>query len=104
TNLNGNDVMTTQYSWSGQPLISLHKQIITGTGAQTTVTVSRMHYDELGRLVKTEKKLQHTAVNGNAMSAYKTIAENQYDAIGQLKKKKLAPAYNSNAGLENLAY
>nr|MBA2746628.1 hypothetical protein [Flavisolibacter sp.] len=104
TNLNGSDVMTTQYNWSGQPLISLHKQIITGTGAQTTVTVSRMHYDDLGRLAKTEKKLQHTSVNGNAMSAYKILAENKYDALGQLKNKKLAPAHNSNAGLETLAY
>ena len=104
TNLIGSDVMTTQYSWSGQPLVSLHKQIITGTGAQTTVTVSRMHYDELGRVTKTEKKLQHTAVSGNVMSAYKILAENKYDALGQLKSKKLAPTYNSNAGLETLAY
>lgn len=53
---------------------------------------------------KTEKKLQHTAVNGNAMSAYKILAENKYDVLGQLKSKKLAPSFNSNAGLETLAY
>ena len=34
----------------------------------------------------------------------KTIVENEYDKLGQLKKKKLAPAYNSNAGLETQGY
>jgi RHS repeat-associated protein len=36
------------------------------------------------------------------MSAYKTIAQNEFDKLGQLKKRILAPAYNSNAGLESL--
>jgi RHS repeat-associated protein len=34
----------------------------------------------------------------------KTISQHEYDALGQLKKKKLAPTYNSGAGLESLAY
>ena len=63
-----------------------------------------MTYDDLERLTKIEKKQSNTLVNSNAMSAYKTIAENEYDKLGQLKKKKLAPAYNSNAGLESLNY
>lgn len=31
-------------------------------------------------------------------------SKHEYDALEQLKKKKLAPAYNSNAGLETLSY
>ena len=101
----GADLVTTQYSWAGQPLVSIFKQVKAGTNTQTTVTVSKMIYDDLGRLVQTDKKVQNTNVNSNALPAsYTTISKNEYDALGQLKKKKLAPAYNSNAGLETLTY
>jgi RHS repeat-associated protein len=100
----GTDIATTQYTWTGQPLVTIQKQDKQGTGAQATILVSQMTYDDLGRLVKTEKKQSNTMVATNAMSSYKTIAQNEYDKLGQLKKKKLAPAYNSNAGLENLNY
>ncbi len=105
----GVDVVTTQYSWAGQPLITTHKQEKAGTPAQTTVTVTKMTYDELGRLIATDKKLQNTLVNSNTMTAYKTIAKIQYDALGQLKTKTIAPAYDDgdddeNDGLETLDY
>lgn len=100
----GLDVVTTQYSWAGQPLVTVQKQEKAGTNAQTTILVSKLSYDDLGRLVKTEKKLSHTQVNSGTISAYKTTAENEYNKLGQLKKKKLAPAYNNNAGLETLNY
>lgn len=105
TNVTGGlDVMTTQYSWAGQPLVTVAKQEKGGTNAQTTVAVTKLTYDDLGRLVKTEKKLSNSNVNSGAMSSYKTVAENEYDKLGQLVKKKLAPAYNSNAGLETQNY
>ncbi len=105
----GVDVITTQYSWAGQPLKTTYKQEKAGTPAQTTVTVTKMTYDELGRLIATDKRLQNTLVSGNAMSDYKTIAKNQYDALGQLKTKTIAPAYDDgdnddNDGLETLDY
>jgi hypothetical protein len=44
-------------------------------------------------------------VNGNAMpGSYTTVVKNEYDALGQMNKKKLAPAYNSNAGLQAQTY
>ncbi|MBX3240741.1 MAG: RHS repeat-associated core domain-containing protein [Chitinophagaceae bacterium] len=109
TNITGGvDVTTTQYSWAGQPLIIVQKQEIGSSPAQTTVTVTRLTYDDLGRLIKTEKKLSNTRVTVNGvlgqMTDYKVISENEYDALGQLKKKKLAPYYNSNAGLDSLTY
>ncbi|MBS1511067.1 MAG: hypothetical protein JST86_09510 [Bacteroidetes bacterium] len=100
----GTDINTTQYTWAGQPLVSVQKQEKAGTNAQTTVVVSQLTYDNLGRLVKTEKKVSNTLVNSNAMPAYKTTVQNEYNALGQIKTKKLAPAYNSNAGLETLNY
>jgi RHS repeat-associated protein len=100
----GTDIIATQYTWAGQPLVIVQKQEKEGTGAQTTVVVTQLTYDDLGRLVKTEKKQSNTLVSSNVMSSYKSIAENVYDKLGQLKTKKLAPAFNSNAGIENLTY
>jgi RHS repeat-associated protein len=100
----GTDIVTTQYTWAGQPLVMIQKQEKQGTGTQTSVLVSQMTYDDLGRLAKTEKKVSNTLVNGNAMPAYKTIVEYEYDKLGQLKKKTLVPAYNNNAGLETLNF
>lgn len=103
----GTDIATTQYTWAGQPLVTVQQQQKLGANAQTTIVVSQVTYDDLGRVIKTEKKQSSTLakVNGvlNAMSAYKVTAQNEYDALGQLKKKKLAPAYGSG-GLETLTY
>lgn len=104
----GVDVITTQYSWSGQPLIIVSKSEKTGTNTQTTVVVTKNTFDHLGRLTKTEKKQSNTLVpvggTMGAMSAFKTLAENQYDKLGQLKNKKLSPASNSGAGLESQVF
>jgi len=106
TNITGSiDKLTTQYSWSGQPLISVMQQVKAGGNPQTITVVSKITYDSLGRVAKTEKKVAHSKVNSGAMpGSWTTIAENEYNALGQLKKKKLDPAYNSNAGLEQLDY
>jgi RHS repeat-associated protein len=99
----GMDISTTQYTWAGQVWINTMRQQISGANAQTTVVVTKTAYDDLNRMVKIEKKLSNTLVNSGAMASYKTIAENEYDKLGQLKKKKLAPAYGTG-GLESLAY
>jgi RHS repeat-associated protein len=92
TNITGAvDITTTQYTWAGQPLVMVSKQQNAAGTGQTTVTVSQMTYDDLGRVIKSEKKLSNTLVNGGAMVAYKTIAENKYDKLGQLVEKRLAP-------------
>ncbi|HEX2627936.1 MAG TPA: DUF6443 domain-containing protein, partial [Chitinophagaceae bacterium] len=101
----GTNIVTTQYSWSGQPLLTTLKSEKAGTNSQTSVMLTKITYDDLGRLVKTEKKISNTNVNSGSMpGSWTTISEQEYDALGQLKKKKLAPAYNSNAGLESLNY
>jgi RHS repeat-associated protein len=97
TNITGGvDVVTTQYSWAGQPLIMVNKQTNAAGTPQTTVTVTQLIYDDLWRVVKTLKKLSHNQVNGGAMAAYKTIAENKYDKLGQLVNKALGTKPNSN--------
>jgi RHS repeat-associated protein len=100
----GTDIATTQYTWAGQPLVVINKTEKTGTNAQTTVIVTQLSYDDLGRVIKTEKKQSNTLVNGGAMSSYKTIAENEYDKLGQLKTKKLGKKVDGSTPLETLSY
>lgn len=85
----GVDIITTQYSFNGQPLLIINKQEKLGTSPQTTVVATKMTYDNLWRVVKVEKKLSHPQVNGGAMSAFKIISQIEYDKLGQVKKKTL---------------
>lgn len=95
----GMDVFTTQYSWLGQPLAIVQKHEKQGTNAQTSVVVTQISYDDLSRVLKIEKKLSNTLVNGNAMPGFTTILENEYDQLGQLKKKTIG-----ESDLETLNY
>jgi hypothetical protein len=91
TNISGGtDIITTQYNWAGQPIRVVQKQQLAGTGAQTSITLTDISYDDLGRAVQTKKKLQNTLVNANALpAAWTNISKNQYDALGQLKNKTM---------------
>ena len=85
----GVDITTTQYNWVGQPLIAIQKQQKAGSPTQTTVLVTRMSYDNLGRNTYIEKKLSNTLVSNNAMSAYDTVSAMRYNALGQLEIKTI---------------
>lgn len=93
----GMDVVTNQYSFSNR-LLRTHTshQNATITPIQTFIVATKNTYDHLGRLKEVAKGL-----NGNA---WKKIATNDFNALGQLKKKFLAPEYNNNTGLESLTY
>lgn len=101
TNITGGlDVMTTQYSWAGQPLVTVQRQQKSGTNASDHVVITRMQYDDLGRVL-TVKKTVNSTVNGAAVSKpEQLIASNKYDKLGQLKEKQLGagpgtPLYNA---------
>lgn len=103
----GVDVTSTQYTWAGLPYFVVQKQQNSNGAAQTAEIITKNSYDILSRPIKIEKKIRHSLISSNAWSdnnSFKTIAEIEYDKLGQLKKKKLAPGYNSNNGLENLIY
>jgi RHS repeat-associated protein len=105
TNITGGiDIATTQYTWVGQPLVMVSRQQKAGGTLQETVTVSQMTYDDLSRVIKTEKKLSNTLVNSGTMAAYKTIAENKYDKLGQLVNKNLGTKPTAATPLAKLAY
>ena len=89
----GTDVMTTQYNWDGQPALMITVNQKSGSNSQSSVVFTKNTYDSLQRVVKLEKKISNSKVNEGAMTgSWKTIAQNEYDALGQLKKKKLGAA------------
>ncbi|MCX6318027.1 MAG: DUF6443 domain-containing protein [Bacteroidetes bacterium] len=105
TNMNGGtDVLTTEYSWAGQPLVMVHQQQISNANPQEHILVTKNQYDDLGRLLSIKKAIYST-IGGIAINKpEQQIVKHEYDKIGQLKKKVLAPVYNGNNGLETLNY
>lgn len=87
TNITGNlDVVTTQYPWLGQPLRIVNKQA--GSG-QTHIVITKIQYDDVGRLLNVNKTL-NSVINGVSVNKpEQLIVSNEYDALGQLKKKTL---------------
>lgn len=96
--------MTTQYTWAGQPLVVISKSQKAGNYPQETVIVTQNSYDELGRLVKVEKKQRNSLISAGNMSDYRTILKNEYDKLGQLKKKEIGTNPATGAALETLNY
>ena len=107
TNITGGlDVSTTQYSWAGQPLAMVQKhEKASSPNQQTTVIITKIIYDNLGRVLKSENKLSNTLVNNGTMTpSFKTIVQNEYDQLGQLKKKKIGAKPNTSIELESVSY
>jgi RHS repeat-associated protein len=86
----GADVTTTQYNFSGQVLQKVLRRPKNGTNARVDTLITKMEYDDLARLVTVKKKIN----NGPE----KIISQQEYDKLGQLKKKILG------ANIENLNY
>jgi RHS repeat-associated protein len=96
----GTDIAITQYGWAGQPVLSILKNEKAGSNSQTSIVLTKPTYDSLGRVIKTEKKVSNTKVNSGSMpGSWTLLSEQEYDALGQLKKKKLG-----TAPLETLNY
>lgn len=92
----GTDVATSQYSFSGRVLRVHLAHQYSGTNAQSYTLLTKYNYDHAGRITSMVKNMDG---DGD-----KTIAEHTYNELGQLTAKKLAPAYNSGAGIETLNY
>jgi len=101
TNLTGGvDIATTQYNWASQPLVSLQKQQISGSSnPQFHLLVSKYTYDDLGRVLNIKKVINSTINSVVINKVEQTIVQNEYDKLGQLKKK----IFGAN-NLENLNY
>ncbi len=94
----GIDVSTTQYSFAGQVLLNIIRQQKSGTPVQESTVETKYTCDVLGRVVKTEKKLKNTLFNSNTWSAFVTISTSEYDALGNLRFKKLGSKRDRTTG------
>lgn len=98
-NVNGGvDATTTQYDFTGK-LLSSYAKISNPSSTLTPVTkvLTKMLYDQAGRLLKIWKQL-------NDDGSDKLIAESSYDELGQLKEKKLGKQPDGITPLETLSY
>jgi RHS repeat-associated protein len=99
----GVDVTTTQYAWSGLPVVVIQKQEVAAPNPHSTVTVTQMTYDDLGRVVSIDKKISNTLVNGGAMpTAWTTVSKMSYDKLGQVKQKIVGTTAAKPSGLETM--
>jgi RHS repeat-associated protein len=98
------DVVQTQYDFSGKVLRQFLASEKNLSIPRNDYILTTFEYDDLGRPLNIKKTIwsyfNSTWVGG---VEHEMVAQ-EYDALGQLKKKKLAPAYNSGAGLESLSY
>lgn len=84
----GTDVNLIQYSWVGQPLLNIAKLAKAGTNSQTSIILTKISYDSLWRVIKTENKISTTKVSSGSMPGSWTIlSQNEYDELGKLRKK-----------------
>jgi RHS repeat-associated protein len=102
TNISGGtDIVTTQYDFSGKMLRTHVQHQRSGTGANTYYVLTKNSYDHAGRMTSISKRVNSSTTSN---TTDKVIVQNTYDELGQFKTKKLAPNYNSGAGLETMAY
>jgi RHS repeat-associated protein len=94
----GLDVTTILYDFNGKLLSNYlrHRNQHSGTTAQTSV-LTMLAYDAGGRLLNIKKRLN------DDLNQEKTIAVNEYDELGQLKKKRLGVT-GATTQLETLNY
>jgi RHS repeat-associated protein len=97
----GTDILTIQNTFSGKVQQTVLRHQKGGTNTQTHLVQTKSGYDEAGRLIKIEKKLNSTIGSSSISEGWHAIATMEYDALGQLKKKTLAPDYSSG-GLDTL--
>ncbi len=94
----GVDMVTNQYDFTGKLLSShLRHQNPSSSLTPEVKVLTKMLYDHSGRLLKVWKQLDNNSTD-------KLILENEYDELGQLKKKKLGQKPGSSNPLESLDY
>jgi RHS repeat-associated protein len=107
TNLTGGkNTLTMQFDFSGKVLRTLSQQQIVPSGnSQTHLISTIMQYDHAGRLLKANKYLKSN-VNSHDIVSFprKTLVENSYNELGQLKTKKLGQKPGTTSELETLTY
>jgi RHS repeat-associated protein len=95
---NGLDITTMLYDFSGKVLSNYMVHTNPAANGLSIRTKTSMEYDHAGRV----KEIWKTINDDPATK--KLIVKNEYNELGQLLNKKLAPGYNGGAGLETMTY
>jgi RHS repeat-associated protein len=106
TNITGfNDFNQNQYDFNGKILVSFSSNQLDLSIDLNDYLRTQIDYDDLGRIISLRKTPWHHTATPNVWTGGTEfeITRNEYDALGQLKKKKLEPSYNG-VGLETLNY
>jgi len=88
-NSGAKDTAIMQYSFSGQVVRTLLCHGKGGTNPQNYKVLNKMSYDAAGRVIQVNKKI------GNSPEVI--VTKNQYDELGQLKKKDIGQVRNSSS-------
>ncbi|WP_127125652.1 RHS repeat-associated core domain-containing protein [Pseudoflavitalea rhizosphaerae] len=99
-----NDYVTTQYDFIGKPLLRISLSETNFGTLRSELVRTELIYDELGRLISTKKTPYSKIAGAWKGGVQNEIAKLEYDALNQVKKKKLAPGYNSGNGLETHSF
>ncbi len=101
----GIDILTSQYSFNGQLLQTVLRQQKNAPNAQTHTVIMKYQYDDLWRLLSVKQSINSTIGANTVTSAEQTLISNEYDAMGQVVKKKLGNKPGvSGVALANLDY
>lgn len=86
------DIVTTQYSFTGLPLMNYLQHRKNGSNLQQHNIITKYEYDELGRMITVRKSVSSNIGGQIVSKAEQIVVSNEYDALGQLKKKTLGSA------------
>jgi RHS repeat-associated protein len=100
----GTDVSTNQYGWDGRLLANASKHSVAGSDYNNYYILTKLNYDQIGRVASQEKKF--------GTNAWKVISQLNYDDLGRVGGKRLDPSYAEHfsgigpvgGGLEYLKY
>ena len=87
----GTEVQTTRYGFGSQPVSSYYVHNNPAGGVSNLAVKTSMNYDHAGRLLNIKKKVNSEAV--------RTIAIYTYDAMGQVKNKKIGQQKDDGGAL-----
>jgi RHS repeat-associated protein len=106
----GTDIHTTQYTWSGLPLINVFRQQKGGaTNPQSHIVKTSVQYDKLFREIAISKLVSSNINNQSFTTPEVLIQKNKYDALGtivskEFGQKKDAAGNYTTTPVETLAF
>ncbi|MHA4807472.1 DUF6443 domain-containing protein [Flavitalea flava] len=99
TNITGKtDVATTQFSFTGQPVVIVCHTYKTTTNATDILETKKFSYDSLSRMVKIQLSYLNKYNGATWATGNETTVQYQYDGVGQLIQKGLGNKPGSPAG------